>query len=234
MTHFTRTPGVVIVLFMMAASTQAQNVVNPLGRWEGQIRAPFGEVPITLDIWRDDAGRLSAAFSRGDGAVSGFPLTDVELKGNDLRLELKASGGGIFRGSVVNNAIAGTFAAFAGTVPFDVRRTGEPHIVKAPVNAAISTRLTGTWTARLSAGSEQTTFTMTLANTSTGSATAIIADDHGVNVPLTITEDGAHVSFEIISAKGTFTGLLNDGATAITGNYREGPIDAPLTFTRVR
>ena len=53
-------------------------------------------------------------------------------------------------------------------------------------------------------------------------------------MPLKFREDGANVSFDIVSAQGKFTGLLNDGATAITGNYTEGSIDAPLTFDRVR
>ena len=218
----------------VTAPASAQSNPDPSGHWEGSIRAPFGEIPIALDLWRDATGQVAAAFSRGDGSISGFPLTSVELKGAELRLELKASGGGIFRGSLVNGTLMGTFAAFAGTVPFDVKRTGEPQIVKAPENAAISKRLEGMWTARLAVGADQMTFTMTLANTGTGTATAVIADDHGVNVPLKITEDGPHVSFEIISARGTFTGTLNDGASEITGTYVEGPLNASATFKRVR
>ena len=218
----------------VTAPASAQSKADPSGHWEGSIRAPFGEIPIALDLWRDATGQVAAAFSRGDGSISGFPLTNVELNGTELRLELKANGGGIFRGSLANGTLMGTFAAFAGTVPFDVKRTGEPQIVKAPENTAISKRLEGTWTARFSAGSEQINFTMTLANTGTGAATAVIADDHGINVPLKINEDGAHVSFEIISARGTFTGTMNEGGSEITGTYVEGPLNAPVTFSRVR
>lgn len=223
-----------VLAVAVAAPSSAQSNADPSGHWEGSIRAPFGEIPITLDLWRDATGQVAAAFSRADGSISGFPLTNVELDGTELRLELKANGGGIFRGSLADGTLMGTFAAFAGTVPFDVRRTGEPQIVKAPENTAISARLEGTWTARLSAGSDQLTFTMTLANTGTGTSTAVIADDHGVNVPLKITENGARVAFEIISARGTFIGTLNENATEIAGNYVEGPVNAPLTFSRVR
>ena len=218
----------------VVAPAAAQSNADPSGHWEGSIRAPFGEIPISLDVWRDATGHVAAAFSRGDGSLTGFPLTNVELNGNDLRLELKANGGGIFRGSLANGTLMGTFAAFAGTVPFDVKRTGDPQIVTVPVNSAISKRLEGTWTARLAAGSEQVTFTMTLANTGTGSATAVIADDHGVNVPLKLSEEGARVAFEIISARGTFTGTMNEGGTEINGTYVEGPLNAPVTFKRVR
>jgi hypothetical protein len=75
---------------------------------------------------------------------------------------------------------------------------------------------------------------MTLANTGTGTATAVIADEHGVNVPLKITEDGARVSFEIISARGTFAGTLNEGGTEINSTYVEGSLNTSVTFSRVR
>lgn len=228
----------VACLFALAvtvtAPASAQSNADPSGHWDGSIRAPFGEIPIALDVWWDDAGRLTAAYSRSDGTVTGFPLTNIELTGNDLRLELKASGGGIFRGSLANGTLMGTFAAFAGTVPFDARRTGDPHVVKAPVNAAISKRLEGTWSARLAEGAEPMTFTMTLANTGTGTATAVIADDHGTSVPLKINESDADVSFEIIAARGVFKGTMNESGTEIAGTYVEGPLNTPVTFSRMR
>lgn len=234
MNAVTRIACMVALSVTVAAPTFGQAVIDPLGHWEGSIRAPLGEIPIALDVWRDDAGRLAAAYSRGDGSITGFPLTGVELKGTDLRLELKASGGGIFRGSLGSGTLAGTFAAFAGTVPFEVTRTGEPRVANAPVNAAISKRLEGTWIAHLAAGAEQLTFTMTLANTGTGTSTAVIADDHGINVPLKINEAGADVSFEIVSAHGVFKGTMHENGSEIAGTYVEGPLNTPVTFSRVR
>ena len=227
---------VLLALALIAATARqtAAQTADPSGHWEGAITAPFGEIPIALDVWRETAGQLVAAYSRGDGSITSFPLTGVELTGSELRLELKASGGGIFRGAIANGTLMGTFAAFAGTVPFEVKRTGEPQIVKAPENSAISQQLEGTWTARLTAGTEQVTFTMTLANTVTGTATAVIADEHGVGVPLKLNEDGTRVAFEIISAHGTFTGTLNEGGNEIAGTYVEGAVNAPLTFHRVQ
>ena len=141
-----------VLVVVVAAPTAAQSNFDPSGHWAGVIRAPFGDIPIALDLWRDPAGQLAAAYSRGDGSITGFPLSGVELKGNDLRLELKANGGGIFRGSLANGTLTGTFAAFAGTVAFEVTRTGEPQIVKPLQNAAISRALEGTWTGQPGSG----------------------------------------------------------------------------------
>src|SRR3954465_14866342 len=86
---------VLIVLALLAGTARAATAqaVDPSGHWEGAITAPFGEIPIALDIARRD-GPLVATFSRGDGSVTGFPLSDVELNGSELKMTLKASGGG--------------------------------------------------------------------------------------------------------------------------------------------
>jgi len=44
---------------------------------------------------------------------------------------------------------------------------------------------------------------MTLANHADGTATGTIADDHGVDVPVKIAQDGARVTIEIPAAHST-------------------------------
>lgn len=222
---------VALALVAVAARQAAAQTVDPSGHWEGAIVAPFGEIPIALDIARKD-GQLVATYSRGDGSVSGFPLSDVALAGSELKMDLKANGGGIFRGTVATTKMTGSFAAFAGTVPFEVTRTGEARFAAPPPGTAITRELQGTWTARLAAGNDSLTFRATLATDAQGATTATIADDHGVNVPLKVTQDGARVTFEIPSAHGTFTGTL--AGDAIEGTYGEGPLTVPMTFTRSR
>src|SRR4051794_16140048 len=171
---------VLIVVTLVAGTARAATAqaVDPSGHWDGVITAPFGEIPIALDIARRD-GTLVATFSRGDGSVTGFPLADVELNGNELKMTLKASGGGTMRATVGGTQMTGAFAAFAGTADFSVRRTGGPRFAPPPVNKAVSATLEGTWTARPAAGSDAVTFRLTLRNNLDGTATAAMADDHG-------------------------------------------------------
>jgi hypothetical protein len=225
--------GVTLVLITVAAPSSAQSPADPSGHWEGSITAPFGEIPIALDIASRD-GKVVATFSRPDGSVSGFPLSDIEANGNELKMTLKANGGGVIRGSIAGTTISGTFAAFAGTVPFEVTRTGDARFAAPVVNKAISKTLEGTWTARLAAGPDSTTFRMTLTNHPDGTATGTIADEHGVGVPVTFTQDGARVTIEITSARGTFSGTLNAEGTALEGNYVEGALNAPVVFSRAK
>src|SRR3954465_13080287 len=226
---------VLIVLALVAGTARAATAqtVDPSGHWEGAIVAPFGEIPIALDIERRD-GTLVATFSRGDGSVTGFPLSDLELHGSELKMTLKASGGGTMRATIAGIQMTGALAAFAGTADFAVRRTGEARFAPPPVNKAVSATLEGTWTARLAAGTDTVTFRITLRNNPDGTATAAMADDHGVEVPVKVAQEGAKVTIEIPSAHSTFTGTLNSQATAIEGNYVEGALNAPVTFRRAR
>jgi len=226
---------VLIVVALVAGTARAASAqaVDPSGHWEGAITAPFGEIPIALDIARHD-GTIVATFSRGDGSVTGFPLSDLELNGSEVKMTLKASGGGIMRASIAGAQMTGSFAAFAGTAPFAARRTGEARFTPPPVNKAVSATLEGTWTARLASGADAVTFRMTLRNNPDGTATAAMADDHGVEVPLKVTQQGVMVTIEIPTAHGTFNGTLNAAGTAIEGNYVEGPVNAPVVFMRAR
>jgi hypothetical protein len=233
MASWLRILWVTLVLFTVATPSRAQSSGAPSGHWEGAIAAPFGEIPIALDIARRD-GTVMATFSRQDGSVSGFPLSDVELSGSDLKMTLKANGGGTLRASITGTQMTGSFAAFAGTVPFAVTRTGEARFAAALVNKAVSNTLEGTWSARLAAGADSTTFRMTLVNHPDGTATGTIADEHNVEVSLKVTQDGMTVMLEIPSARGTYTGTLNADGTAIEGNYVEGALNTPMTFVRAK
>lgn len=218
-------------LVLLAGHLGAQTVNDPSGHWEGSISAPFGEIPIALDIAQRD-GHVVATFSRQDGSVTGFPLSDVEKNGSELKMTLKTNGGGTMRASIAGTTITGSFAAFAGTAPFALTRTGDARLAAPVANQAISKALEGTWTARLAVGADSTAFRMTLANQGDGTATGTIADENAVQVPITFTQDGTHVAIIIPAAHGAFTGAL-DGDT-IDGTYTEGPLSAPLIFTRTK
>jgi hypothetical protein len=225
-------PVAALALVVLLASAAAAQPADPSGHWEGAITAPLGEIPIALDLARRD-GTVVATFSRQDGSVTGFPLSDVEVKGSEVKMTLKANGGGTMRASIASGQMTGSFAAFAGTVPFAVTRTGEARFAAPLISTAISKALEGTWTARLAAGPDSTTFRMTLANQPDGTAVGRMADDHGVEVPVKLTQDDARVTLEIPSAHGSFTGTLNTEGTEISGTYVEGPLTAPVTFNRV-
>jgi hypothetical protein len=218
-------------LLMLAPGVTAQTLDDPSGHWEGSISAPLGEIPIALDVARRD-GQVVATFSRLDGSVTGFPLSDIEISGHELKMTMKANGGGTMRASITATAMTGMFAAFAGTAPFALTRTGDARFAAPVVNKTISKALEGTWTARLAIGADSTSFRMTLANQADGTATGTIADDNGIQVPITFTQEGAHVTMAIPAAHSAFTGTLS--ADTIEGTYTEGALNAPLTFSKMK
>jgi hypothetical protein len=224
---------IVALTFLTLARAASAQSAGPSGHWEGAILAPFGDIPIAVDIARHD-GQVVATFSRQDGSLTNFPLSEIEASGTELKMTMKATGGGVIRGSIAGNRITGTFAAFAGTVPFEVTRTGDARFAKPVINKAISKTLEGTWTARLAVGADSVAFRMTLTNHPDGTATGTIADENGVDVPITFLQDGPRVTVEIPSARGSFAGTLNGEGATLEGNYVEGTLNAPVIFNKVK
>jgi hypothetical protein len=218
----------------VTTSAGAQTGVDPSGHWEGSISAPFGEVPIAIDITRRD-GQIVATYSRPDGSLSGFPLSDIEVNGSDVKLALNANGGGVFRGTIAAARMTGTFAAFAGTVPFALTRTGEARMAAPLVSPSISKTLEGAWTGGFTVGGDNFRVRMTLKNEAGGTAlgTVVRLDDRDIQLPVQIREEGAQVTITIPAAGSSFAGTLNPAGTEIVGNYIERDLKVPLMFVRV-
>ena len=73
---------------------------------------------------------------------------------------------------------------------------------------------------------------MKLANgpdAATGSLVSV--DQGGVEIPITtITQTGSHLTLELPSIAGKYSGDLKDGK--LVGTWSQGPGSAPLEFTR--
>jgi hypothetical protein len=221
------------VLALTAPVVALAQTPDPTGHWEGSISAPFGEIPIALDIARKE-GALIALYSRSDGAVAGFPLSNPQQEGTALKLTLEANGGGTFNGTLEGTTYHGLFNASAGSVPFALTRTGQARMPTITASRAVSAALEGTWIAGASLGGERLTLTMTLKNNADGTVAAAIADDHGVFVPITIAQDGARVAIEVPAAHSSFTGTLTSNGSVVEGTYVEGSLKAPLAFAKQR
>ena len=59
----------------------------------------------------------------------------------------------------------------------------------------------------------------------------VSVDQGGVEIPITtITQAGSHLTLELPSIAGSYSGDLKDGK--LVGTWKQGPGSAPLEFTR--
>jgi hypothetical protein len=198
----------------------------------------MGSLEFEIDVARSASGDLVATYGQPAASLRGLPLSKVTLEGRTLTFVLLdgGPGGGVFTGELLadGKTISGEAMSPLGSAPFMITRTGDARI-DAPVrNAAVSKALEGTWTGALDAGGRLVTLILTIENRADGNASALIAqaDRPALQLPATIKENGARVSFEVKVTSGSFAGTLSASGTELTGTWSQMGASLPLTFKK--
>jgi hypothetical protein len=231
------------LLLAPASSLFAQALVDPSGHWAGAIHVPpfngagSREVAIEIDLARNAAGALTGTFAQPGQAIKALPLSTVAVDGRTVSFELKAmNGGGLFRGTVADTgSIAGEFVTSEGgyTIPFDLRRTGDPQMAPAPKSAPIGKELEGTWNGTLKVNGKPERLVLTLMNQPDGTATGTIRDLDGsaVDLPVAIAQQAANVKIDVAVVSGSYAAVLK-ADNELVGTWTQGSITLPLTLKR--
>jgi hypothetical protein len=227
------------LLLAPAAPLLAQAAADPSGHWTGAIHVPpyngasAREVGIEIDLAKNATGELAATFSGQD--VNGLPLANVSFDGTTVSFELRANGGGVFKGKLPDpKSIAGEFVTTEGgyTVPFNLSRTGDAKIAAAPRSAAIGKDLEGTWNGAIEFEGKKERLVLKMTNQADGSSVGTVRDLDGSNVeiPVAMRQSASNVTIEVVAVAATFTGELKGAELA--GTWNQGPLSLPVTFTR--
>jgi hypothetical protein len=229
------------LLIGLPSSLFAQPAVDPTGHWSGAIHVPAyngaspREVGIEVDIAKSAGGALEATFGQPAQNIKGLPLGSVSLDGRTISFALKATGGGLFKGTVADaSSIAGEFITTEGgyAIPFNLARTGDAIVEAPPKSAAISKELEGTWNGTVEFEGKKERLVLKLANKADGTAMGTVVDRDGSNVeiPVGMAQKDASVTIEVAAVRASFSGVLN--GNELTGTWSQGPLTLPLTFTR--
>ena len=213
----------------------AQELAVPVGHWEGMVTAPNGELPIAIDLGKNEQGELVAAYSQPSQGIEGVPLSNVAFEDGRVYMELRGSGGGTLTATVTGSSMDGMFSVRLGAAPFFLVRTGDARFAAAPVSAAVTPALRGRWQGTLTGNGSSLRLVLNVVNRPDGTASATIhsIDEGDIDIPVLIAEQGTRVTIDVKMSKGTFTGEINAAATAIAGEYKLPGLTLPLTFTRL-
>jgi hypothetical protein len=229
------------LLFVPAPALFAQTAIDPSGHWTGAIHVPAyngaaaREIAIDVDIAKIAAGGLEATFGQPAQNIKGLPLGKVSLDGSSISFELKANGGGLFKGTVADpKKISGEFVTTEGgyAIPFDLARTGDAQIQAAPKSATIAKEFEGSWNGTIEAGGKNERLVLKMKNESDGTASGTILDLDGSNVeiPVAMTQNGATLTIEVAAVNAVYTATLT--GSELTGTWAQGGLTLPLSFTR--
>jgi hypothetical protein len=231
------------LLFIPAAAAFAQTAVDVSGHWTGAIHVPpfngagSREVAIEIDLARNPSGGVDGWFTQTGQNLKGLPLAKTSIEGRTVSLELKAAnGGGLFRGTAADSSISGEFITTEGgyNIPFDLKRTGEAQIARAPRSAPVAKELEGRWEGTIDVDGRSERLVLTMINNSDGTAVGTVLDLDGSNVeiPVAITREASRLTLDVPAVGATYTASLNEGHELV-GTWTEGPVKLPLTFKQV-
>ena len=228
--------GVVLVLCLLAVPRAWAQTADPTGHWEGTIVIPMGQIDFELDIARE-GDVLVATYSQKAQGLRGLPLTGVTLDGRAIRLVLLngGPGGGVFTGELLTDGttISGEVKAPAGSVPFNLYRTGPAAMPAAVRNAAVRSALEGTWRGTLDESGREVTLVLSIANRADGTASVLLAqaDRPALQFPAQLSDEGATISLEVTITSGAWKGSLTPSGELV-GTWSQQGGSLPLTFRK--
>jgi hypothetical protein len=228
--------ALIIAVSFVAASApaRAQQPVDPAGHWQGAVQTPSMQVPFDLDLVKDAAGRFSGTLSVPAQKIKGLPLTKVAVDGATLNFQARSDQP--FTGvlSEDRQSITGEFLISGNSLPFTLARNGAAQIEAPRKSAAVSKQLEGSWTATLVVQGMPQELVMTLVNDPDGSASGRIVNENegGLELPISIVQQGSAVTIETLPLASTFTATLNENGTELDGTIAQGSATAHITFRR--
>ena len=125
-----RTITIAALLLTPIPMLHAQTV-DPVGHYDGSISSPAGEMRLQIDLTKTATGDIAGTLTIPAQKLTGFPLTNVIVKGNDVSFDIGGSGGGYFRGELNGKRTFRRFLDRDGTVSPEPRTSGRGADVSA-------------------------------------------------------------------------------------------------------
>src|SRR5262249_46346456 len=132
-------------LLLPAAQVLHAQTVDPSGHYEGVVSSPAGEMALQIDLTKTAKGDIAGTLTIPAQKLAGFPLTNVEVKGQDVSFAIATSGGGYYRGELQGNKISGEFSTQMGPLPLDFERTSDARTYELPKSARVDHEFEGVW-----------------------------------------------------------------------------------------
>jgi hypothetical protein len=213
----------------------AQRAPGLAAHWEGTIQMPERELRIIVDLAKSK-GEWTGSFSIPSMDIIDAPVTGISVKDTSVRFGLGLSNTS-FDGTLSQDStgLSGTATSEKGSTPFLLKRNGEASVKLPPPSTALSKDFEGAWEGTLDAPGGPLRAVLKLARASDGMATGtlISVDQGGQEFSITtITQTQKQLQFEIRVIKGKYTGMLNESATEIAGEYALPGLNLPLFFKR--
>lgn len=227
--------AIATVMQLSCSIVVAQAPADPTGRWEGAVNLPNQTLTIEVNLVKNAKGEWDGTFGEPQQGLKALPLASVSVENRTVKFIVKGSDqGSLFTGTLAadGKSLAGDISVSGMTIPFELSRTGEARIAKAPKSPGIPKDLEGTWNGKLGGR----LLVVKLANQADGTSAGTIVSPDGSarEIPIAIVVKGTRVMLDVDAVGGMFAGDLNAAAGELTGTWSQATASLPLTLTRVK
>jgi len=120
---------------LLCALAFAQPTPTAAGHWQGKVKLPNRELPISVDLARNPKGVWIGSMTVETSTSSDLPLLDVKVDDAGVSFAAYLPERATFKGSISGeggNAFNGTAANSQGEAPFELTRAGEANVKVPP------------------------------------------------------------------------------------------------------
>jgi len=227
------------VLFASLVCAQA----GPDGHWEGSFTVNNREVGVSLDLAKNEKSEWIASMGLPSGNATGLVVMNVAVNGKSVKFvavefqmatfDLTLGPDGRMKGTM--SAPQGPMST-QGSVPVELKRTGEAKVELIPRSPAVSKELEGDWEGSLQAPNgvlHPLVFHFKNLPDKTVAATMDNPERNFMAMPLNnVKQTGQKVEFGLKIAGGSFQGSLNKEGTELALQMIHDGGSMPLTLRK--
>jgi hypothetical protein len=227
-----------LLIFSLLAGCKPSRDIS--GAWFGTLDAGHLKLRLVLHIKREGNG-YKATLDTIDQGRAGLPVSGVKVKGSDVHVDLSTFNA-VYDTRLNSDAteMTGLFRQFGANIPFTMKRTAQPPAVAPPLLPAAYTPragsdLQGYWLGSLSVANVQSRLAFKIAEPSAGRFRGELdsIDQGATGIPVSaVAYQPPNVRLEVAGVAGLFEGTLDRKAGEMSGTWRQGPNNLPITLKR--
>ena len=210
---------------------------SPAGHWEGSFTANNREIGMSLDLAKNAKAEWIASMGVPSENATGLVVTDVAVNGNSVKfvaVELQMATFDLSLSPV--GRLSGTISSPRGSLPVELKRTGEAKVALIPGSPAVSKELEGDWESSIETPNGAVRLVFHFKNKPDNTVEATI--DSGlaasmVGLPLNdVKQTGRKVEFGMKIAGGSFEGTLSQDGAELAGKLIHEGGSMPFTLRK--
>jgi hypothetical protein len=230
------------MLSLALAATLPCAAAELAGRWSGTAKIPGRDVPLVVDIAKDNSGAWIGSMIVPGFDVKGAPLGNIKVTGDEIAFDAGDALGAEPYGPAKFSARADAPGAMSGELiqggnkaPFELKRVGAAQVEFASRSTAVSRETEGRWIGEYEIGGYPRHVTVDIANREGKPASVefVVVGKATTKLPIDfVSEEEGLIRIQCSAYRITFEGRLGADRQKIVGTFENGPFELPLTLRR--